>query len=91
MTHEKGSAAVSFALNDGHCNALDNRDGTDGRQNSHDITAVVPTWNPEVTMQACLESIRSQTYPCTLVTAGNQPTDGDYHDCFQVRRCSTTE
>jgi glycosyltransferase involved in cell wall biosynthesis len=42
---------------------------------SSDVTIVVPTRNSASTLHACLESIRSQTYPCTLVVVDNFSTD----------------
>jgi len=41
-----------------------------------DIAVVVPTRNSGLTLRTCLESIRQQGQPCTLVVVDNGSTDG---------------
>lgn len=40
-----------------------------------EVAIIVPTKNSQATLRACLESIRTQTLPCTLVVVDNGSTD----------------
>lgn len=42
---------------------------------TQDVAIIVPTRNSEATLQACLESVRTQTVLCTLVVVDNGSTD----------------
>lgn len=43
--------------------------------NKDDVAIVVPTRNSAKTLRVCLESIRSQRHPCTLIVVDNGSTD----------------
>jgi glycosyltransferase involved in cell wall biosynthesis len=40
-----------------------------------DVAIIVPTRNSEATLRGCLESVRAQTFPCTVVVVDNGSTD----------------
>jgi glycosyltransferase involved in cell wall biosynthesis len=48
---------------------------SDGRA-SPSVVVVVPTRNSALTLRSCLESLRAQSYPCTVVVVDNGSTDG---------------
>ncbi|TAN30003.1 MAG: glycosyltransferase, partial [Actinomycetota bacterium] len=39
------------------------------------VTIVIPTRNSERTLEACLKSVKSQSYPCVIVVVDNQSND----------------
>ncbi|WP_201732697.1 glycosyltransferase [Acidithrix sp. C25] len=48
------------------------------------VTIVVPTRNSERTLRACLESIRHQSNPCTLVVVDNFSLDSSRHIALEL-------
>lgn len=46
-----------------------------GADTTADVAIIVPTKNSQATLRACLDSIRTQTFACTLVVVDNGSTD----------------
>ena len=55
---------------------LEEAAGKDTQPSGPEVTLVVPTKNAARTLAACLQSLRSQTYPSWIVVVDNGSTDG---------------
>ncbi len=53
----------------------DERAISPGSLRKEDVAVIVPTRNSSAKLRLCLESIRSQRQPCTLIVVDNRSTD----------------
>lgn len=51
---------------------------------SVEVSAIVPTRNSERTLEACLKSLKSQQYPCTLIVVENNSNDRTFDIAGQL-------